>query len=174
MRDRRRTTRHITECVRILLDLLDTKVCRSTFIQFLQETTHLQVYFPEYQAFFDVAGQTLTDFAVRLLHKEMKRFHAKEDHLKVRNWGDDSYTVTNDLHGKAYDVMLTSDGRCECTFNCTLAVGCSHIFAVRQTLATTGGLFDRSDYHRRWLRNSSESKDVFPVYREFMDRTLDE
>ena len=134
LRGRTRVAPPLSYCIQTFMDVIDTKSNKTTYTKFENEYRRTHVNHPEFADFFDIAGDQLTDFAVRLLGCELLRYDKQRGSLQVVEWGGNNYSVHNKLYSKEYHVILESAGRCDCTFNCAFEMGCCHVIAVKKHL----------------------------------------
>ena len=100
-------------------------------MSYLHESTELKVHAGKHQTVFDELGKVLTDFAVRLLYKQMLIF--QKTPYRIERFLE-SYVVTNPNNERQFSITGTSELECDCDFSCSYGLTCRHIMAVHSEL----------------------------------------
>lgn len=114
---------------------------------------------------------------MRLVRAEMTRYMRQKDDFVIEDWGSNLYNVQNKAYGTTCQVILDKETGCDCTFNSSFAIACRPIFAVRFSLTdsmTDDSIFIQQDYHRRSHKQSTESRELFPIYHEYLKHAIHE
>ena len=152
----RRRRPHIAECIKLVLEFTNDSIKSQDYTKYLHESSELKVQAGEHQAVFDDLGRVLTDFAVRLLFKQLQVF--QKTPYRVERFKD-SFIVTNPNNERQFSVTGENEMQCDCDFACSYGMSCRHLMAVHAELAQPiVNPKECLDRHARIL------KDTVPIY----------